>query len=76
MDGERAVGGQPTSMDFFRFQPSAIRRHMEAAGLRIEELVERGPYAPEVEHQSRRIYIFAQKPDFARDWEGFVGNST
>ena len=26
------------------------------------ELIERGPYAPEVEYQSRRAYIFARKP--------------
>jgi SAM-dependent methyltransferase len=54
--------GQPVAMEFFFFQPSAIRRYMEAAGLEIEEIVERGPYAPEVEHQSQRAYIFARRP--------------
>jgi len=29
----------------------------------IEKIVEREPYAPEVEYQSRRAYIFARKPD-------------
>ena len=54
--------GRSVAMEFFFFQPSAIRRYMEAAGLEIEEIIERGPYAPEVEHQSQRAYIFARKP--------------
>lgn len=54
--------GIPISMDFFFLQPSAIQRQIEAAGLVIEDIVERGPYAPEVEYQSRRAYIFARKP--------------
>ena len=54
--------GQPVAMEFFFFQPSAVRRHLEAAGLEVEEIIEREPYAPEVEHQSRRAYIFARRP--------------
>ncbi|HET6217504.1 MAG TPA: class I SAM-dependent methyltransferase, partial [Acidobacteriaceae bacterium] len=54
---------QPVSLHFFYFEPSVIGRQMENAGLRIEEVIERGPYAPEVEHQSRRAYIFGRKPD-------------
>ena len=54
--------GQPVAMEFFFFQPSAVRRHLEAAGLEVEEIIERVPYAPEVEHQSRRAYIFARRP--------------
>ena len=50
------------SMDFFLFQPAAIKQLLRDAGFAIEEIVERGPYAPEVEHQSRRAYIFARKP--------------
>jgi len=53
--------GQPISMDFFLFQPSAIRLDLEAAGFEVEEIIERGPYPPDVEHQSRRAYIFARK---------------
>jgi hypothetical protein len=49
-------------MDFFLFQAAAMERLVEAAGLVIEEVVERGPYAPEVEYQSQRAYIFAWKP--------------
>lgn len=55
------------SMDFFFFRPSAIRRDLEAAGLVIEETMERGPYAPEVEHQSHRAYILARRPALKRD---------
>jgi hypothetical protein len=51
-------------MDFFLFQPSEIRRFVEAAGLDIEDIIERGPYAPEVEYQSRRAYVLARKPQY------------
>lgn len=53
---------QPNSMDWFFFQPSDIRKYLEAAALAIEETIVREPYAPEVEYQSRRAYIFARKP--------------
>jgi ubiquinone/menaquinone biosynthesis C-methylase UbiE len=59
---EAELWGQPISMDFFLFPTSAIRKYLEAAGLTIEEIIEREPYAPEVEYQSRRAYIFARKP--------------
>jgi SAM-dependent methyltransferase len=54
--------GQVVSMDFFFFQTLSIRQKLEAAGFAIEEIIEREPYAPEVEYQSRRAYIFAGKP--------------
>jgi ubiquinone/menaquinone biosynthesis C-methylase UbiE len=59
---EKELWGRPISMDFFLFQPSAIREYIELAGLGIEEIIERAPYAPEVEYQSRRAYVFARKP--------------
>jgi ubiquinone/menaquinone biosynthesis C-methylase UbiE len=59
---EKELWGRPIAMDFFLFQALAIRRYIEAAGLGIEEIIKRGPYAPEVEYQSRRAYIFARKP--------------
>jgi ubiquinone/menaquinone biosynthesis C-methylase UbiE len=52
--------GRPISMDFFLFQPPAIGRYVEAAGFALEEIIERDPY-PDVEHQSRRAYLFARK---------------
>ncbi len=60
---EKELRGRPISMDFLLFQPWASRQCIEVAGLRIEEIIEREPYAPEVEYQSRRAYIFARKPD-------------
>jgi SAM-dependent methyltransferase len=59
---EQELWGRPISMDFFLLPPLAIRRYLEDAGLAIEQIVEREPYAPEVEYQSRRAYIFARKP--------------
>lgn len=53
--------GRPISMDFFFFLVREIREFLEAAGFVIEEVIEREPYAPEVEYQSRRAYIFARK---------------
>ena len=52
----------PISMDFYLFPPTMIQLHLEAAGFVIEELLEREPYPPDVEYQSRRAYIFARKP--------------
>lgn len=57
--------GQPISMNWFLVPTSEIRRGLEAAGFTIEEIIEREPYAPEVEYQSRRAYIFARKPGSA-----------
>ena len=54
--------GQTVSMDFFLFTPLTIRHYLEEAGLAIEEILEREPYPPEVEYQSRRAYILARKP--------------
>lgn len=59
---EKELWGQPISMEFFYFQRAPIQQLLEASGFVIEEVMERGPYAPEVEHQSRRAYIFARKP--------------
>jgi hypothetical protein len=49
-------------VDFLFFRPKEISDYLEAAGFEIEEIVEREPY-PDVEHQSRRAYIFARKPE-------------
>jgi hypothetical protein len=36
--------------------------YLQAAGLLVEEVLERDPYAPDVEYQSRRGYIVASRP--------------
>ena len=53
---------RPINMDFHFLDPQSVQRDLEAAGLTVEEIVEREPYAPDVEHQCRRAYIFARKP--------------
>jgi SAM-dependent methyltransferase len=52
------------NIDFFLFRPEEMARDLAAAGFDIEEIIEREPY-PEVEHQSRRAYIFARRPAIA-----------
>jgi len=59
---EDELWGRPISMDFFLLEPTVIRPSLESTGFAIEEIVEREPYSPEVEYQSRRAYIFARKP--------------
>jgi SAM-dependent methyltransferase len=54
--------GRPICLDFYYFEPVRIRRMLESAGFAIEDAVERDPYPPEVEHQSRRAYVWARKP--------------
>ena len=53
--------GQSVSVDFFFFRPDEVAEYLRTAGFEIEEIVERDPY-PDVEHQSRRAYIFARTP--------------
>jgi len=51
----------PVSLDFFFHDTHAVVEELRAAGFTIEIAVERAPYAPDVEHQSRRAYIFARR---------------
>ena len=53
--------GHTVSVDFHFFQPDEMEGRLREAGFVIEETIERDPY-PEVEHQSRRCYIFARRP--------------
>ena len=57
---EEELWGHKLNMHFIFFQPLEIKSDIEAAGLVIEEIIERDPY-PEVEYPSRRAYIFARK---------------
>jgi ubiquinone/menaquinone biosynthesis C-methylase UbiE len=58
---EEELWGRTISMDFYLFEPAEIRQNLEAAGFVVEEVIEREPYAPQVEYQSRRAYIFARR---------------
>jgi len=53
--------GQKVCVDFFFFRSEEVAGYLRATGFEIEEIIEREPY-PEVEHQSRRAYIFARRP--------------
>ena len=48
--------------DFVCFQTEEMKNYLTKAGFEIEEAIEREPYK-DVEHQSRRSYIFARKPE-------------
>jgi SAM-dependent methyltransferase len=51
---------QKVNVDFFFFRPEEMTTQLRNAGFEIEEIIEREPY-PEVEHQSRRAYVFARR---------------
>jgi SAM-dependent methyltransferase len=53
--------GQKVCVDFFFFRSDEMATYLREAGFDIEEIIEREPY-PDVEHQSRRAYIFARRP--------------
>lgn len=53
---------QDVSMDFIFFQPDEMEDYLKQAGYERIETTVREPYAPEIEHQSHRAYIFARKP--------------
>jgi SAM-dependent methyltransferase len=53
--------GQKVCVDFFFFRSAEMAGYVTSAGFEIEEIIEREPY-PDVEHQSRRSYIFARRP--------------
>jgi SAM-dependent methyltransferase len=52
---------QKVNVDFFFFRSEEMAGSLREAGFEIEEIIEREPY-PDVEHQSRRSYIFARRP--------------
>jgi ubiquinone/menaquinone biosynthesis C-methylase UbiE len=50
------------SLDFYFYRPEQVIRDLRSTGFAIEEVIERDPYPPEVEYQSRRAYVFARRP--------------
>ena len=52
--------GKKVSSDFVFFRPEEMRGYLESVRFEIEEMVEQEPY-PNVEHQSRRAYVFATR---------------
>jgi SAM-dependent methyltransferase len=53
--------GRPVSLDVVLFTTAEMSGYLHAAGFVVEEALERDPYAPEVEYQSRRGYILASR---------------
>lgn len=58
---EEELWGYAVSLDVTLFTLAEVEKYLEEAGLRVEEAVERDPYSPEVEYQSRRGYILARR---------------
>ncbi|MGC2195102.1 MAG: class I SAM-dependent methyltransferase [Terriglobales bacterium] len=54
--------GRPVSLDVVFFTTAEMNGYLQSAGFRVEEVLERNPFAPEVEYQSRRGYILALRP--------------
>lgn len=59
---EEELWGHKISLDFVFFLRKEVELYLANAGFAIKDSLERDPYAPEVEYQSRRAYILAQKP--------------
>lgn len=55
--------GHVVDLDVALFTTAEMRSYLSEAGFHVDEVLERDPYAPEVEYQSRRGYIFASKPE-------------
>jgi hypothetical protein len=53
--------GESVSVDFSFFRADEMAGYLRSANFTVEEVIERDPY-PDVEHQSRRAYIFARRP--------------
>lgn len=54
--------GYAVDFDATLFTVAEVAHHAADVGLAVEKAVEREPYAPEVEHQSRRGYVLARAP--------------
>ena len=59
---EEELWGHKISLDLVMFQRKEVETHLTNTGFSILDSLERDPYAPEVEYQSRRGYILAKKP--------------
>lgn len=59
---ESDLWGYVVDFDATLFTVQEIVQQLKKAGLLVEQAVEREPYAPEVEYQSRRGYVLARRP--------------
>jgi SAM-dependent methyltransferase len=58
---EEELWGHRVELDLTLFSLAEVKERVKHAGLVVEKAVERAPYAPEVEYQSRRGYILARR---------------
>jgi len=58
---ETEMWGQLVTLDFWFYEAAEMADYLEQAGYALEEVIERPPYAPEVEYQSRRAYVLARR---------------
>jgi ubiquinone/menaquinone biosynthesis C-methylase UbiE len=56
--------GKKVSLEFTFFGREEMERYVAAAGLDVEDIIERPPYTG-FEYESHRVYIFARKPNAA-----------
>jgi SAM-dependent methyltransferase len=61
--GVKELWGRPITMEFYTLDRATIEVEIGEAGLEIVEVLERDPYPAPIEHQSRRAYLFARKPE-------------
>lgn len=59
---ETEIWGKAIRLEYFLFSRATIENTLRRAGFEILDVIERAPYAPDVEYQSPRVYILAQKP--------------
>jgi SAM-dependent methyltransferase len=59
---EEDCWGHQVSLDLVLLHRKEVEHYLTEAGFAIEDSLERDPYPPEVEYQSRRAYILAKKP--------------
>jgi SAM-dependent methyltransferase len=48
-------------VDFTFFETAEMEGYLREAGFELTESIERAPYAPDIEHQSQRVYIMATR---------------
>lgn len=71
---ETEIWGMPIDLNYWMYGSAEMAGYLEEAGYVVEEIIERDPYAPEVEYQSRRAYLVARKPTkMATDNNGHNG---
>lgn len=68
---ETEAWGERVDLHFWLYDAAEMVGYLEAAGYHIEQVIERDPYPPEIEYQSRRAYILAvRKEELATDRHG------